>query len=285
MELIAHRVFEDHRAMAEFDPACLKGFDGAEFDLRCGVDGETYVFHAPFLASPTARRAPPKRRLPEVCAVLAAAPTPPRTLILDIKTLGAARHAAAFVAEGGLAAAGLAQTRPVFLAWHQEEADTLRAALPGAQILFVIAPIVARRLLGLAPGDLYAATHFPYFSAARRFRPRRGRYNTHNINVRLLKRGAPPRLAPPSADGVCLQKRFLSQPLAAAAATHDLLVAVFGWKSISEARAHPLSEALDFAIVSGPKTAAEASARRRAEAKKRLLARRRRARSAGAAAS
>ena len=275
MELIAHRVFEDHRPSEAFDPVCLKGFDGAEFDLRSGVDGETYVFHAPFIAPPKGRRRLPNKKLDETCRVLGELSAPPRVLILDIKTLGAARHAADFVAGDGLAAAGLRQTRPVFLCWHYEEAELLRTTLPQATILFVIVPIVARRLLGLAPGDMFAANHFPYLARAGRFRPRRGRYNTHNVNVRLLKRGAPPRLAPPIADGVCLQKRFLSVPLAQAAAAHGLKVAVFGWKSIAEAKRHRLSNAVDFAIVSGPKTAAEAAARRRAEARKRLQARRR----------
>lgn len=259
--------------MEAFDPTCLKGFDGAEFDLRSGADGETYVFHAPFLTPPKARQRMPSRRLEDVCRVLGESPHPPRILLLDIKTLGAARHAAEFVAGGGLARSGLAGTRPMFLAWHREEAEVLRAASAEAIILFVIAPIVARRLLRLAPGDLYAANHFPYLASSVRFRPRRGRYNSHNINVRILKDGAPPRLAPEGTDGVCLQKSFYSKPLVDAAVAHGHKIAVFGWKSIADARTHPLAETLDYAIVSGPKTAEEAAARRRAEARMRLRAR------------
>lgn len=261
MQLIAHRVFEDHRATEQFDPICLKGYDGAEFDLRSGADGETYVFHAPFIAPPQRRR--PTKRLDEICRLLGAQDAPLKTLILDIKTLGAAAHAAAFVAEGGLAAAGLRDTAPVFLAWHREEAELLRRALPDALILFVIAPIEARRLLSLAPEDLYLANHFPYLASTRRFRPRRGRYNTHNINVRLLRRGAAMgRLAPEAADGVCLQRRLLSPLLVEVAAAQELKIAAFGFHSIAEARRPGLAESLDFAIISGPKTRAEAVARR-----------------------
>lgn len=276
MELIAHRVFEDHRAAEAFDPACLKGFDGAEFDLRSGADGETYVFHAPFLTPRKARQRVPHRRLDEACRILATTPKPPKLLLLDIKTLGAAQHAAAFLAAGGLAQAGLGGTRVMFLAWHLEEVGVLRAAMPDASIFYVIAPIVARRLLRLAPGDLYAANHFPYLASARRFRPRRGRFNTHNINVRLLKGGrAAQRLAPDGANGVCLQKKFYSQDLAVAAKAQGLDIAVFGWKSIAEAKTHALAGTLDLAIVSGPKTAEEAANRRRAEARLRLMAKRR----------
>ncbi|MEM9724554.1 MAG: hypothetical protein AAF909_03705 [Pseudomonadota bacterium] len=275
MRLIAHRVFEDHRPTAAFDPLCLKGFDGAEFDLRSGEDGETYVFHAPFMPRPKATRRTPNKRLDESCQLLARAPAPPRILILDIKTLGAAEHAAEFVASGGLQAAGLHETQPVFLCWHTEEMTTLRRALPEATILFVIAPIQARRLLRMAPSDLYAANHFPFLAAAGRFRPRRGKYNSHNINVRLLRKGAPPRLAPDDADGVCLLKRFLSPPLVEAAAAHGLQMAVFGWRSAAEAKSHALAEAVDYAIIRGPKTAEEAEARRKLEARRRLNARRR----------
>ena len=266
--------------MEAFDFACLKGFDGAEFDLRCGLDGQTYVFHAPFLKPRRARRSMPERRLEEACRVLGAAPQAPEILLLDIKTLGAARHAASFVAEGGLEAAGLTRTEPMFLAWHYEEALHLREAAPEATVLFVIAPITARRLLRIAPEDLFAANHFPYLASARRFRPRRGAFNSHNINVRLLKRARRSRLAPEGTDGVCLQKRFFSPALVEAAKADGLKIAVFGWKSIAEAKAHPLAEALDYAIVSGPKTAEEAALRRRIEAKKRLTARRRAARGA-----
>ncbi|MEL6978063.1 MAG: hypothetical protein AAGM38_05210 [Pseudomonadota bacterium] len=276
MQLIAHRVFEDHRAAEAFDPVCLKGYDGAEFDLRSGADGETFVFHAPFIAPPKGRRRPSKR-LDEMCRLLASHEARLKTLILDIKTLGAAAHAAAFVAGGGLEEAGLSEVAPVFLAWHREETELLREAMPNATVLFVIAPIEARRMLSLAPEDLYLTNHFPFLASGRRFQPRRGRYNSHNINVRLLRSGAQmARLAPEAADGVCLQRRLLSPLFVETAQAQGLKIAAFGFRSIAEPRRSGMAEALDYAIISGPKTMAEAVARRRTEARRRV--RRKRAR-------
>lgn len=251
MRMIAHRIFKDETTVDNFDPAIMSGFDGAEFDLRCGPEGDTVVFHGPVLRrGRTAAQS--AKRLEDMCRLLAAAPDCPRFLLLDIKTLGAAENAAAFVAERAATVFGDNGVETAFLTWREEELRAIRARLPEARIYFVLAPIALRGRGRFLPKNFYVFNRYPYLASASRFRPRLQQANRHNINLRVLAAGADA-LAPGGADGVCFHRMFLTRGVIAKAKAQGLGVAVFGWRSREQALRRPeLAEALDLAIVKTP---------------------------------
>lgn len=252
MRLIAHRAFRDGARLDTIDVRRFEGFDGVELDLRLNREGRLVVEHSPiFRARSTARR---ENGLEDVLTLLASAPTPPRTLFLDVKCLPAAQAAARRVAAGPVA------QDVAFTCWHADEATAVRTILPDARIFFCIAPIVARRAPGGRLGNLYLCNSFPFFWAAERFTPKPEKTNRHNINIRLIGANRAPAPLPPDIDGVCVHRVFWRPTLASMVAALGLEVAVYGLGSSKQALAQAAVGPVRYAIIGSQSAARRATA-------------------------
>lgn len=254
MQFIAHRVFRDGEPVVALDPARIAGFDGLELDLRLDAAGRLVVEHAPVFGG--LRRRPASDSLEAALDVLAGLGKAPRRLLLDVKCVTAAQAAARLVAGRGL------ENRVLFACWHAAEVEAIRDALPGATILYCIAPIVASRAPRGRLQSLYLTNVFPFLWSAANFAPRLDKPNRHNIHVKLVSRSRGMTMLPERLDGLCVHRLFWTPSLAAIAAAQGLSIAVYGLRSRAAAlRLAAERGAFDFAIIGSRPAARPASAR------------------------
>jgi glycerophosphoryl diester phosphodiesterase len=255
MQFIAHRVLRDGEPAEALDPALVAGFDGLELDLRLDPRGRLIVDHAPVFAG--LRRRPASDSLEAALDVIGALRGVPRRLLLDVKCVTAATAAARLVEQRGM------EREVIFACWHAAEVDAIRETLPGATILYCIAPIVASRAPKGRLQSLYVTNVFPFFWSAANFAPRLDKRNRHNINVKLVSRSRGITTLPPRIDGVCVHRVFWTPSLAAIAAAQGLSVAVYGLRSRAHAQRLAADRgAFDYAIIGSRQGGARASARR-----------------------
>ena len=256
MRLIAHRVFRDGARLDDCDTQRFGGYDGVELDLRLNREGRLVVEHAPVFRARLRRASVCENDFEDALTLLASAPTPPRTLFLDVKC-----HAAASAAARRVAASQPCRDI-VFTCWRADDVAAVRAILPGARIFFCIAPIVARRAPRGRLENLYLSNSFPFFWAAERFEPDPDKTNRHNINVRLIapqRDGAP---LPEGVNGVCVHRVFWRPTLAALVAAQGLEVAVYGLASRAQAEAQAALGPVSYVIIGARRDALRAAARR-----------------------
>ncbi|SEA42969.1 hypothetical protein [Rubrimonas cliftonensis] len=252
MRFIAHRILRDGERLDSLDPRRVRGFDGAELDLRLDAAGSLTVRHAPLILAGGAPRKLRGHCFDEVLRALTSLPEAPRLLLLDVKCETAARAAALTIARRPPAA------EIVFACWHEGEVAAIRETLPEAKILFCVAPIVSQRAGRRAAAgraarridDLYLCNSFPFFWSAQNFTPRLEKHNRHNINIKLVAPGHGISALPAGVDGLCLHRLFWNPALAALAASEGLTVALYGLGSRAQARREAAHGGYDYAIIS-----------------------------------
>ena len=244
IRLIAHRVFADEAPLAPIRLVGGAPCHGVELDIRCAPDGEPWVYHAPVFQLRTERRKRIPKPLPEAIRFMADHMPWVEVVLLDVKSV----EAAAAVSRH------LAYNPPpfdvVFTCWHPDEAAILRQRLPDAKVMFCIAPIFARR----APRrlrDLYLYNSYPFVSSRRRFAPKHGKENRHNINVKLICSRRLSAALPREIDGLCVHRIFCSDDLAAFADARGLGLAVYGLDLRREDRLREVGGIADYAIIRG----------------------------------
>ncbi|TVQ52857.1 MAG: hypothetical protein EA355_14355 [Rhodobacteraceae bacterium] len=247
MQLIAHRVFDDHDELGHFCPSRIEGCRGAELDVRDDATGEAVVLHTPVFRRASGRNPSVRKPLADAIDLLAQVGGGLETLFLDIKSARA----------GALAARLLRAMRPrfdvSFTCWRPEDADAVRSELPAARILYVVAPIVVRR----APArlsDLWLCNSFPFLLSSKRFTPREEKANRHNINVRMASTERLAETLPAGVDGLCVHRLFASERLFDFAESRDLSVAVYGLRARSGPKVAALEDVVDYAIVKAAKS-------------------------------
>ncbi len=244
LRLIAHRVFADEAPLAPIRLVGGAPCSGVELDIRCAADGEPWVYHAPVFQIRTERRKRVPKPFGAAMRFLAEHTPWVEVVLLDVKSM----EAAAAVSRH------LAYNPPpfevVFTCWHPDEAAVLRLRLPEARILFCVAPIFARR----APRrlrDLYVYNSYPFVSSRRRFAPKLGKENRHNINVKLICSRRLAAALPRQIDGLCVHRIFCSDDLPAFAEQRGLELAVYGLDIKREARLREVGAFADYAIIRG----------------------------------
>lgn len=244
--LIAHRVFEDGAPLGAAAVADLDRYDGVELDVRVGEDGEPYVEHAPvFRLRSRARRAP--ARFADAMEFLAERTPDLATVLLDLKS------AAAADAVGRVLAAAPPPFETVFNCWHAADVAALKARLPGATVLYVVAPIFARRAPRGRLRDLFVSNSYPFLHARRGYRPREEKPNGHGINVKLISTRRLTTFLPPGADGLCVHRLFAKDELVSFARARGLSLAVYGLDPERPDRLSRVARFADWAIVRTPR--------------------------------
>lgn len=250
MKMIAHRAFEDGVPVERFDDRRIAGFDGLELDLRLSAEGRLVVHHAPLFGAARARRC--GESLEAALDMIGALQGRPQLMLLDVKCVTAAGATARLVLDRGM------ERDVLFACWHADEVEAIRAVLPGARVLFCVAPIVAPRAPRGRLENLYLANSFPFFWSAANFTPRIGKSNRHNINVKLISRRRGVAALPRAIDGLCVHRLFWTPSLAAIIAAEGLVAAVYGLRSQAHAQALATARgAFAYAIIG-----ADAAARR-----------------------
>jgi glycerophosphoryl diester phosphodiesterase len=242
MQFIAHRIFDDREELDRFCRTRVEGCHGVELDVREGADGAAVIHHTPVFHPAPGR---PAYALKPLCAaidLLAQSGAGLETLFLDVKSARA----------GALAARHVRATRPpfdvAFTCWRPEDVAAVRDELPGARVLYVVAPIMVRR----APkrlSDLWLCNSFPFLVTSKRFTPKVDKTNRHNINVRMVSTERLAEALPRGVDGLCVHRIFTSDRLLDFAEARDLRLAVYGLKSRDHPKISALEDAADYAIV------------------------------------
>lgn len=243
MQIIAHRLYRDDQTLEQIDERRIASSQGVELDLRHDANGDVVIQHAPVFRTPIGSRFAPRKPLDAAIGLLSEVGAELQTLLLDVKTEEAA----------GLAAARIARLKPrfdvAFACWRAEEVAAIRESLPGALVLFCVAPIFLRRGPRGRLRDLYVSNSFPFIASSRSFRPHAEKPNRHNINVKLIcSRRLAARL-PRGVDGVCVHRVFHGPQLIDFAAARGLRTAVYGLKGAEHWRTRALEDIADFAIV------------------------------------
>ena len=248
MQLIAHRLYDDAAELRQIDRGRLDGVQGVELDLRCDPSGETVIHHSPVFRARSGAPRHPRKPLRDAIGFLGEVAPHLQTLLLDVKTLEAA----------GCAASSIARERPrfdvAFACWRAEEVRAIRKELPGAMILFCLAPIFLRRTPRGRLRDLYICNSFPFIASARAFEPKLDKPNRHNINVKLICKERLAARLPRGVDGLCVHRLFHREELIDFAAARGLRTAVYGLPASDHPRTHALRGVADFAIVKGPRS-------------------------------
>ncbi|MEM1315460.1 MAG: hypothetical protein AAGI51_12945 [Pseudomonadota bacterium] len=220
----------------------LDRFDGVELDLREGEDGEARIEHAPvFRIRARSRRVP--RRFSEAMAMLARKAPHLRAALLDVKTARAAEQA------GAALAAAPTPFQPIFNCWHADDIHALRRRLPDAKVMFVTAPIFARRAPRGRLRDLYLSNSYPFVRSRRLFLPKAEKSNGHAINVKLISKRRLRAFVPPTADGLCVHRLFCTPPLVEFAKERGLELAVYGLDDEDLDPDGRVARAADYAIL------------------------------------
>jgi hypothetical protein len=243
MQIIAHRLYADKVALDQIDARLMQGVQGVELDLRHDANREVIIQHSPIFRARSGDARHPRKPLEQAIGLLSEIGPGLQTLILDVKTSEAA----------GLAAAVIARSRPrfdiAFACWRAEEVAAIRENLPGAMVLFCVAPIFLRRGPRGRLRDLYVTNSFPFVACARSFIPKPEKTNGHNINVKLICKNRLAARLPRGVDGLCVHRLFHREPLIDFAAARKLRTAVYGLPSFCHPRTHALEGVADFAIV------------------------------------
>ena len=248
MQLIAHRLYDDAAELRQVDRRRLHGVQGAELDIRCDETGEAVIHHSPVFRARSGAPRDPRKPLRDAVGFLGEIAPHLQTLLLDVKTVDAA----------GRAAEAVARERPrfdvAFACWRADEVATIRAALPGALILFCVAPIFLRRTPRGRLRDLYICNSFPFITSARGFVPKLDKPNRHNINVKLICKDRLAARLPRGVDGMCVHRLFHREELIDFAAARGLRTAVYGLPACDHPRTDALRGVADFAIVKRPRS-------------------------------
>ncbi len=243
MQIIAHRFYDDAAALDQFDRRRAAQVQGVEIDLRHDADGDVVIRHSPLFRARSGERLYPRKPFADALGLLSEIGPGLETLLLDVKSREAA----------GLAATQIARARPrfdvAFACWRAEEVAAIRESLPGALVLFCVAPIFLRRGPRGRLRDLYVSNAFPFVASTRASRPRYEKSNLHNINVKLICRRRLAARLPKGVDGLCVHRVFHRAPLIDFAAARGLRTAVYGLPSYDHPRTQALDGVADFAIV------------------------------------
>jgi len=243
MRFIAHRVFADCRPVSRFERLDLADFHGVELDIRDDGQGRAMVEHSPLFRVRRPGRRPVTKPLDATLDYLAGQARRPEIVLLDIKCEAAARLAAGHVAATPL------PFEVLFNCWHGGDVRAVRETLPGARILYTVAPILARRVPRGRFRDLYLSNSFPFLRSSLRFEPRSDKANRHNINVKLISTSRLSAVLPRGIDGVCLHRYFWSEEFADYTAARGLSTAVYGLPSRTHRKLDEIESRADFAIV------------------------------------
>ena len=243
MRFIAHRVFEDRRPVTWVERLDLAEFHGVELDIRDDGQGRPMVEHSPLFRVRHARRRRVLKPLDATLDYLSDAAPKLELLLLDIKCETAAALTARHVAAARL------PYEVVFNCWHASEIRTIRETLPGARILYTVAPILARKVPKGRFRDLYLSNSFPFVRSSLRYAPRIEKANRHNINVKLISTRKLTAVLPRGIDGVCLHRYFWSEEFADYTQKRGLCTAVYGLPSRAHRKLDEIADRTDYAIV------------------------------------
>ena len=243
MRFIAHRVFEDRHPVSWLERLDLTAFHGVELDVRDDGAGQATVEHSPLFRVRHARRRRVLKPLDSALGYLTDHAPHLDLMLLDIKCEAAAELAATHVAASRL------PFEVMFNCWHAAEVRAIRETLPGARILFTVAPILTRKVPRGRYRDLYLSNSFPFLRSSLRYAPRAEKANRHNINVKLISTAQLTAILPRRIDGVCLHRFFWSEEFADFTARRGLCTAVYGLPSRTHRKLGRIAGHADYAIV------------------------------------
>lgn len=240
---IAHRVFGDRAPISPFLNENDPPFHGVELDVRCGTEGEAWIYHAPVFQLRSRRIRQVPKPFADAMAFLAEHMPAFEVVMLDIKSVEAAAKVGAY----------LSATRPPFEVvcncWHPDEVAELRRHSGVTTIYYCIAPIFARRALPGRFRDLYLSNSYPFLSTRRNFDPKLAKQNRHNINIKLISKRKLTATLPRGIHGICVHRIFCSPELMGFVAARKLQLAVYGLGKTAREKVESMSGGVTYAII------------------------------------